>query len=32
MFTGNDELPTDVDHFATARVRAFLAGRAPQSS
>ena len=32
MFTGNDELPTDLDHFATAAVRAFLTGYAPQDS
>jgi TetR/AcrR family transcriptional repressor of mexJK operon len=28
MFTGNDDLPPDVDHFATAGVHAFLAGYA----
>jgi len=29
MFTGDDELPADIDHFATAGVRAFLAGYGP---
>src|SRR5262249_61709026 len=32
MFTGNDEPPPDLDHFATAAVRAFLTGYAPQDS
>jgi len=29
MFTGDDQVPPDLDHFATAGVRAFLAGYAP---
>jgi len=29
MFTGDDQLPPDIEHFATAGVRAFLARYAP---
>src|SRR5262249_21227028 len=32
MFTGDDGPPADLDHFATAGVRAFITGYAPQSA
>src|SRR5262249_58812272 len=31
MFTGDDQPPPDLDHFATAGVRAFFTGYAPRS-